>query len=159
MKNTIYKYFFHEFVRYFIVVLFALTAVIWTIQAVNFLDLVTDDGHAFMVYAFYSLLTIPKILTKLIPFSFLIASMLTIFKLEKDNELIVLWTSGLNKIHVVNLIFRISILIMFVQLLMSTIINPSTLNFSRIMLKNSELQFVPSLLNEVVGESAIPLVY
>jgi len=148
MKNRIYKYFFYEFIRYFTVVLFALTAIIWTIQAVNFLDLVVEDGHAFAIYLLYSSLTIPKILTKLIPFSFLIASILTILKFEKDNELIVLWTSGLNKIHMVNLLFRISLLIMFLQLILSSLITPETLNFSRSLLKNSELQFVPSLLKE-----------
>jgi len=146
MKNRIYTYIFHEFIRYFVVVLFAFTAIIWTIQAINFLDLVTDDGHAFRIYLMYSFLTITKVLTKLIPFSFLIASILTILKLDKDNELILLWTSGLNKIHIVNLMFRISILLVFVQLLMATIINPKTLNISRNLLKNSELQFVPSLL-------------
>ena len=103
MKNRIYIYFFHEFIRYFAVTLFALTAVLWTIQAVNFLDLVTDDGHAFRIYIIYSFLTLPKIITKLIPLSFLLASLLTILKLEKDNELIILWTSGLNKINIVNL--------------------------------------------------------
>ena len=148
MKNRIYKYFFYEFLRYFSVVIFGLTAVIWTIQAVNFLDLVTDDGHAFGIYLLYSFLNIPKMLTKLIPFSFLIASILTILKLEKDNELIVLWTSGLNKIHIVNLIFRISMLVMLMQLLMSVVINPETLNISRTLLKNSQLQFVGSLLKE-----------
>jgi len=146
MKNRIYKYIFHEFILNFTFILFAFAAVIWTIQAVNFLDLVTDDGHAFKVYLLYSFLTITKVLTKLIPFTFLIASIITILKLEKDNELIVLWTSGLNKIRIVNLIFRISILMVFVQLLMATIINPKTLNVSRILLKNSELQFIPSLL-------------
>jgi lipopolysaccharide export system permease protein len=148
MKNTIYKYFFHEFVRYFLVVLFALTAVIWTIQAVNFLDLVTDDGHAFLVYFFYSLLTLSKIVTKLFPFSFLIASILTILKFEKDNELIILWTSGLNKIHIVNLMFRISLIMMLIQLLLTTAMNPQILNYSRSLLKNSQLQFVGSLLKE-----------
>ena len=148
MKKTIYNYFFYEFLRYFTVVLFALVAVIWTIQAVNFLDLVTEDGHAFKIYLLFSSLTIPKIFTKLIPFAFLIASILTILKLEKDNELIVLWTSGLNKIHIVNLIFRISLLIMLFQLLMSTIITPQTLKISRTIIKNSELQFVSSLLKE-----------
>ena len=148
MKNRIYKYFFYEFIRYFVVVLFALTAVIWTIQAVNFLDLVTEDGHAFGMYLLYSLLSLPKILTKLIPFSFLITSIITILKFEKDNELIILWTSGLNKIHIVNLIIRISILIMFIQLLMANLINPESLNFSRSLIKNSQLQFVPSLLKE-----------
>ena len=148
MKNKIYRYFFHEFIRYFTVVLFASTSIIWTIQAVNFLDLVTDDGHAFTIYIFYSLLTLTKIITKLIPFSFLVASILTILKFEKDNELILLWTSGLNKIFIVNLIFRISLIIMLVQLLMTVVVTPGTLNFSRTLLKNSELQFVPSLLKE-----------
>ena len=106
----------------------------------------TEDGHAFKIYIIYSFLTITKVLTKLIPFTFLIASIITILKLQRDNELIVLWTSGLNKIFIVNLIFRISILMMFVQLLMATIINPKTLNVSRTLLKNSELQFVSSLL-------------
>ena len=155
MKNRIYKYFFYELIRYFAVVLFALTAIIWTIQAVNFLDLVTDDGHAFRIYFFYSILTLPKILTKLIPFSFLIASILTILKMEKDNELIILWTSGLNKIYIVNLIFKISILIVILQMLMSIIINPETLNYSRKLLKDSELQFASSLLKEKEFNDAV----
>tara|TARA_B100000029_G_scaffold510584_1_gene602412 strand:+ start:56 stop:1180 length:1125 start_codon:yes stop_codon:yes gene_type:complete len=148
MKNRINKYFFHEFIRYFAVVLFASTAIIWTIQAVNFLDLVTDDGHSFKIYLFYSFLTLSKIITKLIPFTFLIASILTILKFEKDNELIILWTSGLNKIFIVNLVFRISLLVMFFQLIMSSLVAPETLNLSRSLLKNSQLQFVPSLLKE-----------
>ena len=69
-------------------------------------------------------------------------------KFEKDNELLVLWTFGLNKIHLVNLIFRISILIMFLQLLLTSVFNPALLNFSRTLIKNSELQFIPSLLKE-----------
>ena len=155
MKNTIYKYFFHEFIRYFLVVLFASSAVIWTIQAVNFLDLVTEDGHAFRIYITYSFLTLPKILTKLIPFTFLIASILTILKLEKDNELIILWASGLNKIHIVNLIFRISVLTMFLQLVMASVINPQTLFISRNLIKDSELQFIPSLLKEKRFNAAV----
>ena len=47
MKNTIYKYIFYEYLRYFLVSLCALSVIVWTIQSVNFLDLVTEDGHAF----------------------------------------------------------------------------------------------------------------
>ena len=148
MKKTIYTYFFNEFIRYFIIVIFALAAITWTIQAVNLLDLVTDDGHAFGIYFLYSSLTLVKIVTKLFPFSFLIATLLTISKFEKDNELIILWTSGLNKIHIVNLVFRISLIIMIVQLVLSSIINPISLNYGRSLEKNSQLQFIPSLLIE-----------
>ena len=155
MKNTIYKYFFFEFTRNFIIILFSLTAVIWTIQAVNFLDLVTDDGHAFKIYLLYSFLIVTKMMTKLIPFSFLLATIFTISKLEEDNELIILWTSGLNKIYIVNHIFRISIIVMILQLFMSNIITPETLNKSRKLLKFSDLQFVPSLLKQKVFNDTV----
>jgi len=148
MKKTIYTYFFNEFIRYFIIVVFALAAITWTIQAVNLLDLVTDDGHAFKIYFLYSSLVLVKIITKLFPFSFLIATLLTISKFEKDNELLILWTSGLNKIHIVNLVFRISLIIMVIQLVLTSLINPTSLNYGRSLVKNSQLQFIPSLLIE-----------
>ena len=102
MKKTIYKYFFHEFIRYFSITIFALAVIVWSVQSVNYLDLVTEDGHAFATYFNYSLLTLSKIFTKLIPFSFFVATILTIVKFEKDNELIIIWSSGLNKIYIVN---------------------------------------------------------
>ena len=146
MINTINKYIFYEFLRYFSIALFALAIIVWTIQSVNFLDLVTEDGHAFTTYFAYSILTLSKVVTKLIPFCFMLALVLTITKLEKDNEIIVLWTAGLNKIHIVNLIFRISLTIMFLQIILTTVINPTLLNLSRSIIKNSQLQFIPSLL-------------
>jgi len=155
MNNRVYKYFFYEFLRYFLIVLFAICAILWTIQAVNFLDLVTEDGHAFGIYTFYSFLLIPKIITKLIPFAFLISLMITINKLEKDNELIALWTSGLNKIYIVHLIFKISLFIAMIQILFTSFITPETLNTSRSVLKNSQLQFIPSLLKEKVFNDSV----
>jgi len=145
MNKKIYNYIFREFVRHFVATLFALAAIVWTIQAVNFLDLITDDGHAFSIYFMYSLLTLSKVITKLIPFCFLIATVFTISKLEKDNELIILWTSGLNKMHIVNHLVRISLLVMLVQLILTTAVNPKLLNLSRTLLKNSELKFVSSM--------------
>jgi len=148
MKNTIYKYIFYEFLRYFSVSLFALAIIVWTIQSVNFLDLVIEDGHGFRTYFIYSMFTLSKVLTKLIPFCFMLALILTITKLEKDNETIIMWTAGLNKIHIVKLIFFISIIIMFLQIFLTSLVNPTMLNISRSIIKNSELEFVPTLLKE-----------
>jgi len=148
MNKTIYKYLFYEFSRYFAATLFALAAIVWTVQAVNYLDLITEDGHAFTIYFSYSFLTLSKVLTKLIPFCSLIATVFTILKLEKDNELIILWTSGLNKINVVNHLMRVAVLVMLLQLIFTTAINPQLLNLSRSLLKNSELKFVSSMFKE-----------
>ena len=155
MKKTIYKYIFYEFLRYFATSLFTLAAIVWTVQAVNFLDLVTDDGHSFSIYFMYSILTSSKVLTKLIPFCFLIAIVLTIIKLEKDNELIALWTAGLNKIFIVNHIILISLIIMFLQLLLTVSLNPTLLNLSRSLLKNSELQFVSAMFKKKVFNDSV----
>ena len=118
-SNKIYKHFFIEFTKYFLVVLFTFSAIVWTVQAVNYLDLIVEDGHAVSLYLSYSFLNISKILTKFIPLSFLIALILTIIKLQDENELIILWTSGLNKIKVINFFFKISILITVIQLFLA----------------------------------------
>lgn len=148
MKNKIYTYFFKEFSSLFLIILFALTAIVWTAQSVNYLDLVTEDGHAFSIYFAFSLLGVPKTITKLLPFTFLVATMLTILKFEKDNELIVMWTSGLNKMKIVNIIFMISIIITLCQLVTANSISPSALSSSRALLKNSNLHLFPSLVKE-----------
>ena len=148
MESKINKYFLKEFLHYFIIVLFSVISVVWIAQAVNFLDLVVEDGHAIAVYFSYSILSIPKILTRLIPICFLVSLVLTIIKLEKDNELIVFWTSGLSKIKMVNFIFIISLIIMSFQLFMANTISPTSLNLSRTVLKNSSLEFFPTLIKE-----------
>ena len=117
LSNKIYKHFFLELSKYFLITLFTFTAIVWTVQAVNFLDLVVDDGHALSVYLGYSLLNVPKILTKFIPLSFLIALVLSIIKFENENELIILWTSGLNKLNLVNFFVKVSLIVTLFQLI------------------------------------------
>ena len=148
MKNKFYKYFFQEFLSLLTLIILSLTCIMWTIQAVNYLDLVTEDGHSFALYFSYSVFGIPKIFVRLLPFSFLVALIITIVKFEKDNELIILWTSGINKLKIVHLILLISISISLFQLLIGSIISPQALFISRGFLKSSELSFFPTLVKE-----------
>ena len=112
------SYNFFELSKYFFIVLFTFTAIVWTVQAVNFLDLIVEDGHAVSLYLSYSALNIPKILTKFIPLSFLLALLLTILKLDSENELLILWTSGLNKIKIINFFVKVSLIVTLIQLLL-----------------------------------------
>ncbi len=145
LSNKIYKHFFFEFSKYFLITLLTFTAIVWTVQAVNFLDLVVEDGHALSVYLGYSLLNVPKILTKFIPLSFLISLVLTILKFENENELIILWTAGVNKIKVVNFFVKISLIVTVLQLFLASIVNPYVLNYSRSIIKSSNLDFISSM--------------
>ena len=148
MRNTIYRYFFVEFISLFTLILISVCVIVWIVQAVNYLDFVTEDGHAFSVYFTYSVLNIPKVIGRLIPLVFLISLLTTILQFEKNNELLVFWTSGLNKIRLVNLAFKISILITLFQLLLSLTISPSSLNFARSILKSSSITLFSSLVKE-----------
>tara|TARA_A100001011_G_scaffold378907_1_gene444263 strand:+ start:518 stop:1666 length:1149 start_codon:yes stop_codon:yes gene_type:complete len=145
-SNKIYTHFFKELSKYFLLVLFTFSIIVWTVQAVNFLDLIVDDGHAVSIYLSYSLLNISKIITKFIPLSFLIGLFLTIIKFEDESEFMILWTAGLNKMRVVNFFLKVSLLVTILQLVFASIVNPTVLNHSRSLIKSSNLDFISSML-------------
>ena len=145
-KNKIYNYITLELIKSFILILFSLSLIAWTVRAVNFLDLIVDSGYSTSTYFTYSILNLTNIMTKFIPLSFLLALLLTLIKLERQNELLILWTSGIGKFKITNLFFFISIIILFVYILFSTIITPSALNKSRSLIKESGVDTVTNLL-------------
>ena len=146
LKNKIYKYFTIEIIKTFITILFAFTAIAWTVRAVNFLDLVVENGHSVKVYLLFSLLNITNIITKFIPISFLLSLVVSILKFERQNELIILWTAGLNKMKLVNLFFLISILALIIQISFATFVTPNALNKSRNLIKLSDFDSVSSII-------------
>lgn len=137
VKNKIYNYFLKEILKSFFTILFAFTIIAWTVRSVNFLDLIVDDGHSLKLYISYTFLNITNIITKFIPLSFLLALTISILRLERQNELIILWTSGIKKIKLVNIFFILSIFILFFQLIFSVFITPYSLNKSRNLVKDS----------------------
>ena len=146
VKNKIYNYIAFELLKSFILILFSLSLIAWTVRAVNFLDLIVDSGYSTYTYFIYSFLNLTNIITKFIPLSFLLAMLLTIIKLERQNELLVLWTSGIAKSKIANLFFRLSLIVLIIYLLFSTIITPYALNKSRNLIKQSSVDTVSNLL-------------
>tara|TARA_B100001093_G_scaffold513191_1_gene584581 strand:+ start:690 stop:1835 length:1146 start_codon:yes stop_codon:yes gene_type:complete len=144
LKNKIYRYVAGEVFKTFFTVLFAFTAIAWTVRAVSFLDLVVEDGHSMRIYMLFSFFNLSNIITKFIPLSFLLALTMSIIKFERQNELIILWTNGLNKIKIVNLFFGISFLILILQLTLATFITPNALNKSRSLVRLSSLESITS---------------
>ena len=85
--NKIYKNYFLEILKNFFLVLFSLSVIAITVRAVNFLDLVVENGYSISTYFKYSLLNVFGIAPKFIPFSFLISISLFLLK-HKDSEFI-----------------------------------------------------------------------
>ena len=145
-KNKIHNYITLELIKSFILILFSLSLIAWTVRAVNFLDLIVDSGYSTSTYFTYSMLNLSNIMTKFIPLSFLLALLLTIIKLERQNELIILWTSGVGKYKITNLFFLISLIIFLIYIIFSTIITPTALNKSRALIKQSGVDTVSNLI-------------
>jgi lipopolysaccharide export system permease protein len=146
LTNKIYQNFIKEILKTFFVVLFGLSVIAWTVRAVNFLDLIVENGYSIAIYFHYSLLNFFGILTKFIPLAFLISLTIFILKQIHENEFIILWTSGVKKLKIVNLFFITSLLILCFYLLFSIFLTPMALNKSRILLsKDGFNSFLPTI--------------
>ena len=146
LQNKIYQNFIKEILKTFFVILLGLTLIAWTVRAVNFLDLIVESGYSISNYFQYSFLNLFGILTKFIPLAFLLALMIFIIKQIQEKEFIILWTSGVKKIRIVNLFFLISSFVLILYLLFSIIITPLALNKSRsIISQNNFNSFLPTI--------------
>ena len=67
MKKLLFRKFVKDTLIFFIMITLVMSLIVWVIQAVGFLDFVTEDGHSFYVYFLYSLLTFPKIIHRMLP--------------------------------------------------------------------------------------------
>jgi len=146
LKNKIYNHIINEILKNFITILLTFTAIAWTVRAVNFLDLMIEDGFSAGIYFKYSLLNISTIITRFIPLSFLLALTITIAKFERQKELLILWTAGLSKIKITYVLFGVAFFIALVQIFLSLIINPFALNKSRSILRDTDTKQVNSIL-------------
>ena len=154
LQNKIYQNYLIDIFKTFLTILLGFTLIAWTVRAVNFLDLIVESGYPVLTYFQYSFLNIFSILTKFIPLSFLIALILFIIKQIQENELIILWTSGVKKIELVKLFFLFSVIISIFYLLFSSLITPLALNKSRQILgKENLISFLPTVKAQQFSDS------
>jgi lipopolysaccharide export system permease protein len=74
--------------------LLVLTAIIWSTQALQRLDLVTAKGQTFAVFLELTLLAVPYLATLLAPIAFVIAMVAVYDSLNRDSELVVVAAAG-----------------------------------------------------------------
>tara|TARA_B100000700_G_scaffold276428_1_gene322995 strand:+ start:548 stop:1660 length:1113 start_codon:yes stop_codon:yes gene_type:complete len=148
MNKLIYRKLALDILSFFIVASLSITLIVWVIQAVNFLDIVSEDGHSLKVYFSYTILNLPRIFSRILIFIFFISAFYIINKYEENNEILVFWTNGIKKISFINFIFKLAFFFVILQLVLSILIVPYTQNLSRTYLKNSNVDFLPTLISE-----------
>ena len=146
MKKLIFRNIFKDITTFFIITSLSLTLIVWVIQAVNYLDFVSEDGHSFKVYFMYSLLSLPKIFSKLILFVFFISVFFTISKYEENNEILIFWNYGIKKTEFINKIIKFSLIYFLISVILSFFIVPKTQDLARSYIRDSNIDYFPSLI-------------
>jgi len=146
MKKTIYKKLTTDCTKFFLLILFTIATIIWVLQAVNYLDFVIEDGHGFIVYFNYTLLSYPKIISRIYPFAIFLAFSYILLKYEDKNELIIFWNFGIKKIDFIKFFTKISFYFVLLSLLLNSIIAPMAQDKARSFIRSSDLDFFESIL-------------
>ena len=139
MKKIIFRKLLLDYIIFFTIALFSSSIVVWIFQAVNFLDIIIEDSRDYLVYINYSLLNFPKILSRLFPFVLFFSVFYVTDRYEQNNELMIFWNFGVKKIDVINFFFKISFIILIIQITLTSIIVPSSQNLARSFIKNSNI--------------------
>ena len=146
LQNKIFRNYYKEVLITFFTILISLSAIAWTVRAVNFLDLIVENGYSLITYFQYSILNVFGILTKFIPLSFLLALTMFILKQIQENEFIILWTSSVKKIQIVHLFILISVSVAVFHIILSVFVTPTLLNHSRQLLSQENFNsFLPTI--------------
>ena len=141
MKKILFRKLLLDYMAFFLIALLSSSIIIWVFQAVNFLDIMIEDGRDYLVYFSYSILNFPKIFSKLFPFVLFFSLFYITLKYETNNELMIFWNFGINKIQIINFLLKTSIFLTIIQILLASFIVPKTQELARFYLKNSTVNF------------------
>jgi lipopolysaccharide export system permease protein len=146
MKKILFRKILFDCLVFFSIALISVSTIIWIFQAVNYLDVMVEDGRDYLVYINFALLNYPKIISKLLPFTLFFSFYYVFTKYELNNELMIYWNFGVNKIYLINFFIKFSFFLVLIQLLLTIFIVPETLNFSKTLIKKSNVDFFGSFI-------------
>ena len=148
MKKLIFKKILSDIFYFFLLVSFSITIIVWVIQAVNFLDIFSEDGHSLLIYFKYTLLNLPKIFSRTLIFIFFLSIFYIILKYENNNELIIFWNNGISKKHFINTFVLFSLPFLIIQIIFTSYLVPSSQDKARSYIRDSNIDSFSSLLKE-----------
>ncbi len=146
MKKIIFRKLLLDCFIFFLLALFGISAIIWVFQAVNFLDIMIEDGRNYNVYLNYTILSFPKIIGRILPFALFFSFAYIFIRYENNNELIIFWNHGVRKISIINFFLSFSLIITFFQILLLSLAIPKSQEIARSQLRSSDVDYFEGLI-------------
>ena len=148
MKKLIFRKFAKDILIFFMIMCLSIGLIVWTLQAVNYFDFVTQDGHGLKTYFTYTIFNFPKIIHRIIPFIFFITLFYLITNYEQKNELSIFWINGVSKLDFTKKIIFLSVILTVFQIFLGSLFSPYSQFKARESLINSNVDFFTSLIKE-----------
>ena len=155
MKKILFRKLLADCLVFFLIALFSSGIIIWVFQAVNFLDIIVEDGRNYLVYLNFSLLNFPKVISKLVPFILFFSFLYVIGKYELNNELMIFWNFGVNKIRLINFFIKFSICIMLFQIFLTAVVVPKSQDLARSFLRSSSINYLENFVKPRIFNDAV----
>ena len=146
MKKILFKKLLLDCLKFFLISAIGISAIVWVFQAVNYLDIMVEDGRNYLVYFKYTLLSFPKIITKIFPFALFLSFYYVLSKYEANNELIIFWTHGISKVQIINFFLKASFILTILQIIFLTFLVPKSQDLARSILRDSNINFFDNFL-------------
>ena len=141
MKKILFRKLLFDYLKFIFLSLLSASIVIWVFQAVNYLDIMIEDGRDYLVYIKFSALNFPKIVSKIFPFIIFFSFFYITIKYELSNELMIFWNFGIQKIHLINFILKVSLILMVSQIILTSLIVPKSQEKARFFIRTSSVNF------------------
>lgn len=132
----------------FLVILGALSAVIWVTQALKDFNMLTSEGQSFLVFIQLVGLLLPAMIAMIAPVALFIAVIQTIQRLNTDSELVVLSASGISHFRLLRPILLLASLVAIGIGSITVEIAPASYRAWRDLITSARAEFVSQIVRE-----------
>jgi lipopolysaccharide export system permease protein len=122
--------------------------IVWIVQALTKVDLVTDTGQSIGSFLYLSLLILPAIVPIVMPFAVLIATAQTLNTMSTDSELAVVHAAGTPKLMIYRPILLVAALAAAITVFFGNFVEPYSRQSARFLVSQARADFVSLLIQE-----------
>lgn len=122
--NIISAYVFRQALGPLLAILGALAAVAILTQGLNQLDIIVNNRRAGLAFAWVTLLTLPQLISLILPMAVFIAVVYAINRMHNDSEIAVLFGAGMSRGRIARPIIQLAVLAALAHLAINVVIQP-----------------------------------
>ena len=146
--NLLQRYVLGRTVGTFLTTVLGVLLLVWVVQALQRVNLVTDGGAALASFLWIAFLILPRVFTIILPFALVIAVANALNAMNNDSETVVVNASGAGRRIFVVPIMALAILTAFVNLAAVHLVEPASRQAFRSAIADARAELLTTLLRE-----------